>query len=165
MAQGRCGEPHRHTNEGKERRTGLPGCRLVQSGSPSKSLTGQPEGEGRGEEGWPWPLTPQVIKKWGVQHRQDIYLDKSKFPSGLLDYREEPLLLTNVKKKKQANIQGIHCIIKTTRGSRRRGLSEFFFVSLILFFRSCLFWSFVLLPVSVCVCQTSEHSRNTVELA
>lgn len=61
-----------------------------------------------------------------LQRRLKI-LDKLYLPSGLLDYRTEPLMLVKAEKdRKQANIQGIHCIIKTTTGNRRWGLGEFF---------------------------------------
>lgn len=49
------------------------------------------------------------------------------------------MMKLNKKKKdrKQANIQGIHCIIKTTTGNRRWGLGEFLF--LFFFWFICLF--------------------------
>lgn len=60
------------------------------------------------------------------------------------------MLMKPEKDRKQANIQGIHCIIKTTTGNRRWGLGEFLFVVdfpekefLSFFFghfQSCTFW-------------------------
>ena len=77
------------------------------------------------------------------------YSDKPYSPSGLLDYRTEPLMLMKTgKDRKQANIQGIHCIIKTATGNRRWGLSEFFLFFFQKLFSFAHFQSFTFWPVS-----------------
>lgn len=68
-----------------------------------------------------------------------IYSNKPYLPSGLLDGRTEPLMLMKRRIEIQANIQGIHCIIKATTGIKDRVLwwnllfpgKNFFFFSLI----------------------------------
>lgn len=79
------------------------------------------------------------------------------------------MLMKPEKDRKQANIQGIHCIIKTTTGNRRWGLGEFLFVvdfpeKEFLFFLSVIFSlvlsGLYLVPVSIILSASPKVSPS-----
>lgn len=116
---------HIYTLKGKELRGAPPLLIGPQSGPEQQPETAclKPKWSAHGGRGWggltrPWDPGHLL---WNGQCCRDVwkYSDKPYLASGLLDCRAEPLTLMKQRIEKQANIQGIHCIIKTTTGNRR----------------------------------------------